>query len=73
MFCISFVVFGTGDKVVYTSEKTGDDGTGDGTEVNPYKTVIQALRSTGKEPWPTIYVDAKEDGKVFQLELRIYL
>ena len=52
---------------MYTSEKTGSDESGDGTEVNPFKTILQALRSAGKEPWPTIYVDSKEEGKVFEI------
>ncbi|ODN03533.1 Asparagine--tRNA ligase, cytoplasmic [Orchesella cincta] len=53
------------DKKVYTSEKRGSDENGDGSEAKPFKTVLQALRSAEKEPWPTIFVDAKEDGKVF--------
>ncbi|XP_046358872.1 asparagine--tRNA ligase, cytoplasmic-like [Haliotis rufescens] len=45
---------------IYTSEKTGSDETGDGTEGKPLKTVLQAMRKAGKEPFPTIYVDGKE-------------
>lgn len=60
-----FLVLIVGDKVVYTSEKAGDDDSGDGTEDKPFKTVLHALKAAGKEPWPTIYVDSKEGGKVF--------
>lgn len=49
---------------IYTSEKHGNDETGDGTEARPYKTAMQALRKAGKEPFPTIYVDGKEDNQV---------
>uniref|UniRef100_A0A1B6GQ09 Asparagine--tRNA ligase, cytoplasmic n=1 Tax=Cuerna arida TaxID=1464854 RepID=A0A1B6GQ09_9HEMI len=52
---------------IYTSEKTGCDETGDGTESKPFKTVLQAMRHAGKEPFPTIYVDAKEEGKKFEV------
>ncbi|KAG8319443.1 hypothetical protein J6590_091808 [Homalodisca vitripennis] len=52
---------------IYTSEKTGCDNTGDGTENKPFKTVLQAMRHAGKEPFPTIYVDAKEEGKKFEV------
>ncbi|XP_046686122.1 asparagine--tRNA ligase, cytoplasmic-like [Homalodisca vitripennis] len=52
---------------IYTSEKTGCDDTGDGTENKPFKTVLQAMRHAGKEPFPTIYVDAKEEGKKFEV------
>jgi asparaginyl-tRNA synthetase len=53
------------DKMLYTSEKSGDDGGGDGSESKPFKTVIRALKAAGKEPWPTIFVDSKEEGKKF--------
>lgn len=49
---------------LYTSEKLGNDSTGDGTEAKPFKSVLQAMRSHGKQPFPLIYVDAKEEGKV---------
>ncbi|XP_064620876.1 asparagine--tRNA ligase, cytoplasmic-like [Lineus longissimus] len=45
----------------YTSEKEGCDTSGDGTEAKPFKTIIQAMRHVGKEPFPNIYVDAKPD------------
>uniref|UniRef100_UPI00358FA314 asparagine--tRNA ligase, cytoplasmic n=1 Tax=Myxine glutinosa TaxID=7769 RepID=UPI00358FA314 len=44
---------------LYTSERAGSDVKGDGSEENPYQTVLQALRAAQKEPFPTIYVDAK--------------
>ena len=49
---------------LYTSEKTGSDETGRGTAEAPFKTVLRALHHAGKEPFPTILVDGKEDGKV---------
>lgn len=47
---------------IYTSEKRGDDQTGKGTESEPFKTILQAMRHAGKEPFPTIHVDAKDEG-----------
>lgn len=44
---------------IYTSEKLGSDETGAGTAAAPFKTVLQAMRFAGKEPFPTIYVDVK--------------
>jgi len=52
---------------IFTSEKSGSDESGDGSEAKPYKTVLQAMRHAGKEPFPTIYVDAKEEGKKFDV------
>lgn len=49
---------------IYTSEKRGSDEHGDGTEQKPFKTILQAMRYAGKEPFPVIYTDAKEEGKV---------
>ncbi|KAK8747770.1 hypothetical protein OTU49_016592 [Cherax quadricarinatus] len=46
---------------IYTSDKFGCDESGDGTSSKPYKTALQAMRKAGKEPFPTIYVDGKED------------
>lgn len=45
---------------IYTSEKRGCDAEGMGSEASPYKTVLRALREAKSEPWPVIYVDAKE-------------
>ena len=49
---------------MYTSETRGDDLKGDGSSENPLKSVIEAMRRLKIEPFPTIYVDAKEDKKV---------
>ncbi|XP_031625737.1 asparagine--tRNA ligase, cytoplasmic [Contarinia nasturtii] len=46
---------------IYTSEKNGNDESGNGTESAPFKTILQAMRHAGKEPFPTIYVDAKDE------------
>uniref|UniRef100_A0A4W4EGI5 Asparagine--tRNA ligase, cytoplasmic n=1 Tax=Electrophorus electricus TaxID=8005 RepID=A0A4W4EGI5_ELEEL len=48
---------------VYVSDKHGSDESGDGTEHKPFKTPLKALLFAGKEPWPTIYVDAQKDGE----------
>ena len=50
---------------IYTSEKHGSDEHGDGTEQKPFKTILQAMRHAGKEPFPVIYTDAKEGGKEY--------
>lgn len=49
---------------IYTSERHGSDEHGDGTEQKPFKSILQAMRHAGKEPFPVIYTDAKEEGKV---------
>jgi hypothetical protein len=54
----------SGSGELYSSEKHGNDETGDGSSEKPFKTVLQAMRHAGKEPFPTIYVDGKEEGKV---------
>ncbi|XP_046749259.1 asparagine--tRNA ligase, cytoplasmic [Diprion similis] len=51
---------------IYTSEKAGSDETGDGTEGKPFKTILQAMRHAGKEPFPTIYQDAKTEGEKYE-------
>lgn len=51
---------------LYTSEKYGNDKTGDGTDSKPFKTILQAMRHHGKQPFPVIYVDTKEEGKKFE-------
>jgi asparaginyl-tRNA synthetase len=56
---------------IFTSEKSGSDDAGDGTEGNPFKTVLQAMRHAGKEPFPVIYMDAKDDSKVMATQLNI--
>jgi len=56
---------GTGE--LYTSEKNGSDETGDGTPEKPLKTILQAMKQAGKEPFPCIYVDSKEEGKKYDV------
>ncbi|XP_015522434.1 asparagine--tRNA ligase, cytoplasmic [Neodiprion pinetum] len=51
---------------IYTSEKAGSDETGDGTQGKPFKTILQAMRHAGKEPFPTIYQDAKTEGEKYE-------
>ncbi|XP_047998978.1 asparagine--tRNA ligase, cytoplasmic [Leguminivora glycinivorella] len=60
-------------KEIFTSDKRGNDETGDGTEGNPFKTILQAMRRAGKEPFPTIYVDSKEEGKVYDVAAKSQL
>ena len=60
-------VFPTGDKkmeVMYISEKEGNDTSGDGSEQKPVKTLLQAMKCAGGEPFPKFMVDAKEEGEV---------
>ena len=49
---------------LFTSEKHGSDENGDGTEGNPFKTVIQAMRCAKVEPFPVIMVDGKGENAV---------
>lgn len=51
---------------IYTSEKNGNDETGDGSENNPYKTILKAMRHAGKEPFPIIYQDSHENDKKYE-------
>ncbi|XP_060587329.1 asparagine--tRNA ligase, cytoplasmic-like [Ruditapes philippinarum] len=51
---------------IYTSESVGSDEGGDGSAVKPYKTVLQAMRHAGQEPFPTIYVDGKEGAAKYE-------
>lgn len=51
---------------IFTSHKYGSDETGDGSESKPFKTILQAMRHAGKEPFPVIYVDAKEEGQKYE-------
>lgn len=52
---------------IYTSDKNGSDEKGEGTQECPFKTPLQAMRHWGKEPFPTIFVDSKEEGKQFSV------
>ena len=49
---------------LYCSEKEGNDESGTGTKESPVKTILQAMKIAGKEPFPSIFVDAKTEGKV---------
>ncbi|GBP92067.1 Asparagine--tRNA ligase, cytoplasmic [Eumeta japonica] len=60
-------------KEIYTSDKNGNDETGDGTEGNPFKTILQAMKCAGKEPFPPIYVDAKDSSKIYELAAKSQL
>ncbi|XP_012281903.1 asparagine--tRNA ligase, cytoplasmic [Orussus abietinus] len=51
---------------IYTSEKNGSDENGSGTEAKPFKTILQAMRHAGKEPFPVIYQDSAEEGKKYE-------
>ena len=57
--------------LVYVSEK-GSDEDGDGSEAKPFKSVLQAMRSAGKEPFPVMYVDGKEDNQVYAVVVVVY-
>ncbi|XP_033360464.1 asparagine--tRNA ligase, cytoplasmic [Bombus vosnesenskii] len=50
---------------IYTSQKYGNDETGNGTDTNPFKTILRAMRYVGKEPFPPFYQDSNEDGKKY--------
>ncbi|XP_063229759.1 asparagine--tRNA ligase, cytoplasmic [Bacillus rossius redtenbacheri] len=50
---------------IYTSEKTGSDDQGDGTKSKPFKSILKAMHHAAKEPFPTIYVDSKEEGQQY--------
>ncbi|KAK9294160.1 hypothetical protein QLX08_011143 [Tetragonisca angustula] len=52
---------------IYTSQKHGNDETGDGSESNPFKTILRAMRYAGKEPFPPIYQDSHEDGEKYAI------
>ncbi|EEB11415.1 asparaginyl-tRNA synthetase, cytoplasmic, putative [Pediculus humanus corporis] len=58
---------------IYTSETRGSDETGDGSEQKPFKSILQAMRKAGKEPFPKIYVDGKGDGIIYDLAAKSQL
>lgn len=51
---------------IYTSELNGSDETGNGSESKPFKTVLRAMRHAGKEPFPVIYQDSRENDKKYE-------
>lgn len=55
-----------GIDAIYTSQKNGNDETGDGSESNPFKSILQAMRYAGKEPFPSIYQDSQDSGKKYE-------
>lgn len=58
---------------IFTSEKLGNDTSGDGSEAKPFKTILQAMRFAKAEPFPTIYVDSKEEGKQYEVAAKSQL
>uniref|UniRef100_A0A131Y5X0 Asparagine--tRNA ligase, cytoplasmic n=1 Tax=Ixodes ricinus TaxID=34613 RepID=A0A131Y5X0_IXORI len=48
-------------KAIYTSEASGNDESGDGSEDHPVRTLLQAMKIAGSEPFPTFYGDGKDD------------
>lgn len=52
---------------IYTSDSKGSDETGDGSKDKPVKTVLQAMRLAGKEPFPVMYCDSKKEGEVYDV------
>lgn len=48
-------------KELFTSDRSGNDDTGDGSKENPFKTVLAALRFYGQEPFPQLYVDSHSE------------
>jgi len=54
---------GTEAAAIYTSDLRGSDENGEGTSKVPYKTILQAMRRHGKEPFPVIYQDAKAESE----------
>lgn len=71
LLVFSWIIFFLAE--IYTSDKRGNDETGDGTETKPFKTILQAMRHAEKEPFPTIYVDAKEEGKIYEVAAKSQL
>ncbi|KYN36647.1 Asparaginyl-tRNA synthetase, cytoplasmic [Trachymyrmex septentrionalis] len=51
---------------VLLPDKYGNDETGDGSESNPFKTILRAMRHANKEPFPTIYQDSRENNKKYE-------
>ncbi|XP_077319081.1 asparagine--tRNA ligase, cytoplasmic [Lithobates pipiens] len=48
---------------MYVSEKEGNDASGDGTKEKPFKTVLKAMLTVGKEPFPVFYVDSQKENE----------
>ncbi|XP_022671202.1 asparagine--tRNA ligase, cytoplasmic-like [Varroa jacobsoni] len=57
-----------GDRApIYTSETTGSDDTGNGSEGTPFKTVLRAMHYAKQEPFPDIFVDSKDSSVKYEL------
>lgn len=50
-------------KPLYISEAHGNDETGDGSELKPVKSLLQAMRIAAEEPFPGFYGDGKDGEK----------
>ncbi|XP_071484718.1 asparagine--tRNA ligase, cytoplasmic-like [Diadema antillarum] len=48
--------------VLYISEKEGNDDTGDGSELKPFRTLMCAMKASG-EPFPKFMCDSKTEGE----------
>ncbi|KAM8960204.1 asparagine--tRNA ligase, cytoplasmic [Pelodytes ibericus] len=48
---------------MYVSDREGSDETGDGTKEKPFKTLLKAMLTFGKEPFPTFYVDSQKENE----------
>ena len=45
---------------IYTSERRGCDKGGEGSKNNPFKSILQAMKSAKQEPFPMIMVDHRK-------------
>ena len=61
------------DLGIYTSEIRGSDESGEGTYKVPYKSILQAMRRHGKEPFPTIYQDPKPESDAAKSGKRLFI
>ncbi|XP_022330665.2 asparagine--tRNA ligase, cytoplasmic-like [Crassostrea virginica] len=52
---------------IYTSESTGNDETGDGTQEKPFQTILRAMKFAEQEPFPPIYVDSKKENEKYEV------
>lgn len=52
---------------IYTSEATGNDETGDGSQEKPFKTILRAMKHAEQEPFPPIYVDSKKENEKYEV------
>lgn len=51
-YLIALLIINWSLESLYTSEKHGDDTTGDGSESKPFKSVLKAMKAADKEPFP---------------------